>query len=472
MELISTIIAFLVALGGLVAIHEWGHFWMARRFDIRVLRFSIGFGNPLWRRKGADGTDYWLSVIPLGGYVKLLDAREQAVAEADMPYEFSSRPVHQRLLVFLAGPCINLVFAWLLYWLLFMHGTQTLVPKIGLVIPESIAAQVDLPEEAEIIAVGDQITPDWEAVNLALAGYIGLSTQIPVRVLLSDSGGENPREQSYQIPVKRFMSSQSGQSPVESLGILPAFPDVPAIIGRVLPEGAASRAGLQSGDRVQSVDGQGIRGWQHWVQWIRTHPDIEVEVVFERNGQWQTTELRPDTILDNSKRSVGRVGAELAQSMRDELVMIAQDSAAKANNTDWYRTHHYGPVSAAFKALRSLSDRIVLTLQTLKKMLLGVMSLDNLSGPLTIAQVAGDSARYGAETFFQFVAYLSLSLGVLNLLPIPVLDGGHILFAGIEWLRGKPLSERIQQISLSAGAAMLVLVMGIALYNDLTRLVL
>lgn len=451
LELIRTVLSFLLALGILVTIHEYGHFWMARYFGIRVLRFSIGFGNPLLKWRDRRGTDYWVATIPLGGYVKLLDERDGPVPEAMKSEEFSHRPVKQRLAVYFAGPAINLIFAFLLYWMLFASGVSVLIPRVGDVPDNSPAAMAGFERGHEILSVDGKHTVSWEDVSFALVDRLGDTGKILFEV---KSPGQSVPEK-IQVPIERFLSdAPRDTSPLDQLGLAVFVPKLPAHIGDVLADSPAARAGLQAGDRVVSVEGEPIADWSSWVKVIRENPEKSLSVVIQRQGHTVTLDIIPEAQKGPNGAVFGRIGAGAVTSTEDDLV----------------RQVRFNPFVAGVQALHKTWDRIAMTLATLGKMVVGRVSVENLSGPITIAQVAADTAQFGFEPFVNFLAYLSISLGILNLLPIPVLDGGHILFGVYEWLRGQPLSEKVQQAGLGFGLSILVVFMAVAFYNDLMRI--
>lgn len=451
LELIRTVLSFLLALGILVTIHEYGHFWMARFFGIRVLRFSIGFGNPLFKWRDRRGTDYWIATIPLGGYVKLLDNREGPVPEAMKSEEFSHRPVKQRLAVYFAGPAINLVFAFLLYWMLFATGVSVLIPRVGDVPDNSPAAMAGFERGQEIISVDGKHTVSWEDVSFALVDRLGDSGKIVFEVKAPD----NTATQKIQVSIDRFLSdAPRDTSPLDQLGLAVYVPKLPAHIGEVLSDTPAERAGFKAGDRVLAVEGQAIADWSSWVKVIRENPEKPLAVDIQRDGQALTLTVTPEAQAGQGDVVFGRIGA----------------GAVKTGQEDQVRQVRFNPLVSAAQALHKTWDRITMTLTTLGKMVVGRVSVENLSGPITIAQVAADTAQFGFEPFVNFLAYLSISLGILNLLPIPVLDGGHIVFGLYEWVRGQPLSEKVQQAGLGFGLSILVLFMAVAFYNDLMRI--
>ncbi len=451
-ELLKTILSFIVALGVLVTIHEFGHFWVARLIKVKVLRFSVGFGKPLisWRDK--QETEYCIASLPLGGYVKLLDAREAEVPAALQQEEFSQRPVHQRIAVYAAGPFINLAFAGLLYWLLFLSGITTLIPKVGHLESDTPAYQADFIYGEEIISVDNKPTNSWEAINFALVSRLGDSGEILFETRPPDTNQTFIR----RIPIQNFMhNALRDTSPLNYLGLHTYMPDITATIGEVLPNSPAQEAGLQKGDLVTRANEEAITSWRAWVNVVRAHPAQTLSIEVQRQTQTITLTITPETIDGPQGKPIGRIGAAALEMMSTEGM---------------YRKINYGILESAWQASAKTLERIEVTLSTLGKMIIGKVSVENLSGPITIAQIAADTASYGLEPFLNFLAYLSISLGVLNLLPIPVLDGGHILFGLFEWLRGKPLSEKAQTISLSLGLGILSMLMAIAFYNDLARL--
>jgi len=451
MALLQTLLATLVALGVLVTIHEWGHFWVARRCGVKVLRFSVGFGRPIWMRTGRDGTEYAVAAIPLGGYVRMLDEREGEVPESLRDQAFNNKSVYQRIAIVAAGPLVNLIFAVFAYACLFLSGVNVVVPVIGQIVPGSPAAQASLPVEQEVLAVDGHQVQSWNEVNLRLASRVGESGDIEITV------GEPARglARTYTLPINQWDVDLERESPLMAVGIEPWRPDVPPVIGQVLPEGAAAAAGLQPGDRILSVNGRPVDEWMALVAMIQAAPEQTLEIWIERAGREQRLQLTPARRELPDGAVQGYVGAgpepfELPAEMQRSL--------------------SYGPVGALMAGVEKTGQMIGLTLESIGKMIAGVISVKNLSGPITIAKVAGTSAASGLESFVSFLAYLSVSLGVLNLLPIPMLDGGHLLYYAVELVRGRPVSEQVQMLGLRIGMALLFSLMALAIVNDLARL--
>ncbi len=451
MELLQTLLATLVALGVLVTIHEWGHFWVARRCGVKVLRFSVGFGKPLWMRTAADGTEYAIAAIPLGGYVRMLDEREGEVPESLRDQAFNNKPVLQRIAIVAAGPLVNLIFAVFAYWFLFMSGINAVVPVVGGITPDSPAARAGVESGYEVLEVDGHAVRSWSEVNLRLAARVGESGAIELLMGQPQRGYAH----SYQVPIKDWRVDLERQSPLAALGLEPWRPDFPAVIGQLLPEGAAARDGLQVGDRVLTVDAEPVTDWLHLVQLIQQSPGRTLQLVVERQGRNRELSLTPGSRTLEDGSSQGYIGAGVApvdvpESMR--------------------RTLSYGPIDALVNGIHKTGQMIGLTLDSIGKMIAGVISVKNLSGPITIAKVAGTSAASGLESFISFLAYLSISLGVLNLLPIPMLDGGHLLYYVVELVRGRPVSEQVQMLGLRIGMALLFSLMALAIINDIARL--
>jgi regulator of sigma E protease len=444
------LVGTLIALGVLVTFHEYGHFWVARRCGVKVLRFSVGFGTPLLRWHDRQGTEFVIAAIPLGGYVKMLDEREGDVPPALLEQSFNRKSVRQRIAIVAAGPLANFLLALLFFWFVAMLGSQQVRPVIGAVQEGSLAAAAGLQAGQEIVAVNGEPTSGWAAVNLQLVRRLGESGGLDVRVLEPGSTAESPK----QLQLDNWLRGVDEPDPIGSLGIRPWRPALEPVLAELDPRGPAQAAGLQAGDRLLALDEQPLADWQELVDRVRALPGETVTLRIERAGQTQDVELTLAARGEGEARS-GYLGAGVA-------------------GVEWppemLREVRYGPLEGVAEGLRQTWAMSLLTLDSLKKMLFGELSVKNLSGPITIAKVAGASAESGLGDFLKFLAYLSISLGVLNLLPIPVLDGGHLLFYLVEWVRGRPLSERVQGWGMQIGISLVIGVMLLALVNDLSRL--
>ncbi|MCU1729887.1 sigma E protease regulator RseP [Pseudomonas sp. 7P_10.2_Bac1] len=450
MSALYMIVGTLVALGVLVTFHEFGHFWVARRCGVKVLRFSVGFGTPLFRWHDRQGTEFVVAAIPLGGYVKMLDEREGDVPVDQLDQSFNRKTVGQRIAIVAAGPIANFMLAIAFFWVLAMMGSQQVRPVIGAVESGSLAAKAGLVAGQEIVSIDGKQTVGWSNVNLQLVRRLGESGSIQVAV----RGPDSDVETSHQLVLHDWLKGADEPDPIKSLGIRPWRPELPAVLAELDPKGPAQAAGLKTGDTLLSMNGQPIKDWQQVVDWVRLRPAARVELSVERDG----VALQVPVVL----------------AARGEGDSATGYLGAGVKGVDWppamIREVSYGPFAAIGEGVKRTWTMSVLTLDSLKKMLFGELSVKNLSGPITIAKVAGASAQSGVADFLNFLAYLSISLGVLNLLPIPVLDGGHLLFYLIEWARGRPLSDRVQGWGMQIGISLVVGVMLLALVNDLGRL--
>jgi len=450
MSALYMIVGTLVALGVLVTFHEFGHFWVARRCGVKVLRFSVGFGTPLLRWHDRKGTEFVIAAIPLGGYVKMLDEREGEVPAHQLDQSFNRKTVGQRIAIVAAGPIANFMLAMVFFWVLAMMGSQQVRPVIGAVESGSLAAQAGLVAGQEIVAIDGEATTGWSGVNLQLVRRLGETGSI--QVLVREPGSSS--EASHQLVLKDWLKGADEPDPITSLGIRPWRPELPAVLAEFDSKGPAQAAGLKSGDKLLAMNDQPIGDWQQVVDWVRVRPGARVVLRVEREGAVVdipvTLAVRGEGKAATGYLGAGVKGAEWPPAMVREV--------------------SFGPIAAIGEGARRTWTMSVLTLDSLKKMLFGELSVKNLSGPITIAKVAGASAQSGVADFLNFLAYLSISLGVLNLLPIPVLDGGHLLFYLIEWVRGRPLSDRVQGWGMQIGISLVVGVMLLALVNDLGRL--
>lgn len=451
MELLQTVLITLLTLGILVTIHEYGHFWVARRCGITVLRFSVGFGQKLFSWTDKQGTEYVIAAIPLGGYVKMLDEREGNVPEDQLQNAFNRKPVQHRLATVAAGPLANFVLAIAVYWVVFAGGISGVAPIVGAVKEDSLAAQAGLQVGQEIVAVDGEVTPTWEALHLRLLSRIGESGAITFSVKYPDSDTvyDNKAE------LYEWLSGDEAVDLVGGLGIELYVPDILAVVDQVMADSPAASAGLQSGDQVIEADGVAIADWAAWVDYVRQRPDQTMDIRFIRDAQTLSTELTPARKLDEDNQPYGQVGV---------TVLVPEWPDAMQ------RSFSYGFFGSAGQAVKRTWDMSVFTLESIKKMIMGLISTKNLSGPITIAKVASASAKSGLESYLGFLALLSISLAVLNLLPIPVLDGGHIMYGLIELLTGREVPDKIQIIGYQMGLFLVVGVMILALYNDIARL--
>ncbi len=450
MSALYMIVGTLIALGVLVTFHEFGHFWVARRCGVKVLRFSVGFGMPLLRWHDKYGTEFVIAAIPLGGYVKMLDEREGAVPADQLEQSFNRKSVRQRIAIVAAGPIANFLLALVFFWVLAMLGSEQVRPVVGAVEAGSIAAKAGLSAGEEIVAIDGEPTSGWAAVNLQLVRRLGESGSVQLLVRAPGATADTARE----LLLDQWLKGADEPDPIRSLGIRPWRPALAPVLAELDPKGPAQAAGLKTGDRLVALDGETVGDWQQVVDWVRGRPDGKVVLQVERDG--------------------AHIDVPLTLGSRGEGKAASGYLGAGVKGVEWppemLREVSFGPLEAIGEGARRTWTMSVLTLDSLKKMLFGELSVKNLSGPITIAKVAGASAQSGVADFLNFLAYLSISLGVLNLLPIPVLDGGHLLFYLIEWARGRPLSDRVQGWGVQIGISLVVGVMLLALVNDLGRL--
>jgi regulator of sigma E protease len=453
LSLLVTVLAFVVAICLLVTVHEFGHYWVARRLGFKVLRFSVGFGKALWTRVGGvDRTEYVIAAVPLGGYVKMLDEREGPVAPQDLPRSFTRRPHWQRIVVLLAGPAFNIIFAVLLLTGMFLVSGVTLVrPLLGNIEPDSVAGRAGLAAEDEVTAIDGRPVSSQRDIVLDLLDAVSGSAPITLLVRRPDGSA---RSATLELPdaAERLRLTEPAAL-ISGLGLRFYEPPVPAVLGVVEPDGPAARAGLAAGDQVLSVNGEPVHDFRELQARVQAHPGESVLIRYRR-GQLESGVRVPTQAETVKGKSIGRIHVSppptlLPESMLRHTSLSLPAAFLRANVEAWDMT--------------ALQGRLFW------RMLIGRVSIKNLSGPLSIAEYAGDSAALGVSSFLSFLVIVSLALGFMNLLPIPILDGGQIVFQTIEWLKGSPLSERFQTISQQLGVALLVLLMGVALYNDLTR---
>lgn len=471
LDVIQSVVALIVTLSILVTIHEFGHYWVAKLCGVHVLRFSVGFGKPFYIKHGKQPvvqppahqvietrsnetlapTEFALAAIPLGGYVKMLDERDGFVADDRLHLAFNRKPVLQRIAITAAGPIANFLLAIVAYWVLFIAGVSGVAPILGELDKQSVSAQAGLSQGQEIVAVDGEPTNTWSDVNMQLFGRIGDTGDIAISI---KEFGSNDVTRQYQLPVQRWLSDQENPYPAAALGLVLNYPEIPAVIGGVVADSAAKKAGLQANDKILRFNGEAIVDWLQFVKLIQSHANQTVQLDVLRANTELSVAVTPGSI-DREGQQVGFLGASRqAIEMPEEML----------------RHVSYPFYSAWIPAVDKTWSVTMFTLESIYKMLKGAISPKNLSGPITIAQVASDSAESGLENFISFLALLSISLGVINLLPIPILDGGHLVYYLIELATRRPVPERIQMMGLQMGMFLLVGIMMLAFYNDLMRL--
>ncbi len=452
MKMLFFLAAFLVAIGILVAVHEFGHYWVAKKLGFKVLRFSIGFGKPLVMRVGkdADRTEYCIAAIPLGGYVKLLDEREGEVSPAELHRSFTRRPVLHRIAVLLAGPAMNLLFASVLYAILAMVGTEIVKPVVGQVRLDSPAAVAGLRRGDQIVRVGERSVGDTEELQIALIRQFSDDGVIPLRVRRDGS------ERSLMLRVgddRRAMTEPGKLLP--GLGFDLSTWNADTLVHEAPPGSAGARAGLRAGDRLLALDGQQVANSAEFVSMVSAAPGRDISIEVERGGE-RLRIVAPVPRVMEAGRAIGRLGITLQEGPRawpPGLVEI----------------HRSGPIDAALSGVAKTWEMSSLTVQMLWRIVTGQVSAKNISGPISIAEFAGISAYLGLTAFLAFLAIISVSLGVLNLMPVPLLDGGQVVYQVVEAVKGTPLSERAQLFGQQLGIALLVVLMSLAFYNDISR---
>ena len=447
---LSSLFYFIVAIGVLITVHEFGHFWVARRYGVKVLRFSIGFGRPLWkwRRKG-DETEYVIAAVPLGGYVQMLDEHEGQVNKDELHRAFNRKPLGSRFVIVLAGPAFNFLLAIAAYWLISVIGIPGLKPVIGAVVSDSLAAAGGFRQGDVIVAVNGKETPIWDTVILELMDKSLDKGEIDIEVLDAE---QTVRHRSLDF--RGMTIAIDREDLLDNLGIQPYRPSIPPVIDEIQQGSAAELAGFMPGDRVISADGQAIEEWEDWVLYVRERPGQRIQVEIDRGGGLVRLEIMPVPVSTETG-AIGRIGAS---------VLIPENLMAELEAVE-----KYSVLKSIKVAIVKTWDMSILTLKMLMHMVVGEISVENLSGPISIAQYAGYSASIGLVPFMGFLALISISLGVLNLLPIPMLDGGHLMYYLIELVKGSPVSEQAQMLGQRFGIAILAAVMALAFYNDLAR---
>lgn len=448
---IQTLIAFIIALGILVTIHEFGHYWVAKKVGVKILRFSVGFGKPLWRTtRGPDRTEFVIAALPLGGYVKMLGDSGEEVAPADRSRAFEEQTLLGRTLIVAAGPLANFLFAIFAYWLMYMVGVTGARPIIGSVEQDSIAYNAGLRDGYEIVAVGERPSPTWDNVFRESISAILNNSAVELRAKDLNSISQDLALNFESVSVDDISESDF----FTEIGIRPYRPVVPPRIGSVVSGEAAAAAGMREGDLIHRVDGQEIASWTEWVDLIRANPDQTLVVDVENAGVSRQVLLKPGrTKLDGEE--IGRIGAGVSF---DGVEPVPQG------------VERYGPVAAFPIAVQQTWQMVTTTLKFLHKMVAGEASVKNLSGPISIAQYAGQSAQLGLSRFLDFLGLVSVSLGVLNLLPIPLLDGGHLLFYLVEFVTRRPVPESVRLWGQQLGLVLLLGLMGLAVFNDVMRI--
>jgi regulator of sigma E protease len=451
MSLLHTIVAFIVALGLLIVVHEYGHYLIARLCGVKVLRFSVGFGRSLFtRRIGKDQTEWVVAAIPFGGYVKMLDEREGEVPEAEAHRAFNRQSVWRRFAIVVAGPVANFLFAIAVYAGLFMYGLPEARPLLGAPVAASVAEAAGIRAGDTVRAVDGEEIATWQELRWRV-----LQGALQRKTLRLEVVNEKGHLRDATLDLRAFPADDVEADALERIGLRLYRPPLEPVLGQVVAGGAAEQAGLRTGDRVHLAEGRAVATWEELVAAVQAHPGVPLRLTIERDGARQVVEVVPAAVTVRDRR-IGRIGAapQVPASHTERLMVRVQ----------------HGLGESLAKGLAKTYDIAVFSLKMLGKMLLGEVSWKHLSGPVTIADFAGQSAAMGWVSYVTFLALISISLGVLNLLPIPLLDGGHLMYYAIEIVKGRPVSERAMELGQRVGIALLLVMMAFAFYNDLNRL--
>lgn len=441
MTIIQTLLAFIVVIGILVTVHEFGHYWVARRLGVKILRFSVGFGKPLFKRNfGKDQTEFVIAAIPLGGYVKMLDENEGEVPPQDIPRAFNRQPLAKRAAIVFAGPLFNFIFAIFAYTIMYMIGVTGMAALIGEVTEQSLAEQAGFRTGYQIIAINEQPAATWQqVVQVTLNQMLNDQQQLSFTIKTQAN-----HQYNLSLNLKHFTIDDLAEGNFfDKLGIHPYRSPLPAFIGEIMPNSAAEKAGLQTGDQIIALDNQPVENWKDWATYISERPGQPIEAEIKRQQQQVQLTLIPDEVDGN-----GRMGVY----------------------APFFTTVRYDLWPAFTLGLEKTWDMSILTLRLMVKMLTLQISHQHISGPISIAQFAGQTAQLGLAVFLSFLGLVSVSLGIMNLLPIPILDGGHLLLYLIEWIKGNPVTEKTEFQLQRIGLALLLCLMGLAVFNDLVRL--
>ncbi|MDI5848356.1 sigma E protease regulator RseP [Shewanella xiamenensis] len=447
--------SFIVALGLLITAHEYGHFYVARRCGVKVERFSIGFGKAIWRKVGQDGTEYVIAMIPLGGYVKMLDERVEDVPDNLKDQAFNRKSVWQRIAIVAAGPIANFIFAIIALYFMYLIGVPSLKPVITSTTPGTAAAQIQVTEPMQVTAISGQPVRNWEEVNLALVGHIGDDSLTLSLAPLNGLQGLDTDTRTYTLDTRQWRFDPVKESPITALGLGVYRPAIEPQIALISEGSAAAKSDLKVGDTLVAINGQQYTDWQAFVDIIQHSANVPVELTVRRNGEQFAISVTPASVKNSDGKDIGVLGVSPAQAQWPENMRLQLE---------------YGPIESFAIAADKTWQLVVVSFKMIGKLFTGDVSVKNLSGPISIAQGAGNSANYGLVYFLGFLALISVNLGIINLLPLPVLDGGHLLYYFVEVITGKPVSEKVQEIGFRFGAALLLMLMSIALFNDFARL--
>lgn len=451
MDVLWAAFGFIVAIGILVTFHEFGHFWVARRLGVKVVRFSVGFGKTLWSHTSKKGTEYVLALIPLGGYVKMLDETEGRVQPKDLPHAFNRQSIWRRMLIVLAGPAFNFIFAIFAYWLIFSIGTTMVAPILGDLQPQSIAAKAGLQRGDELLSVDGHTVHDWRDVNFALVSKLGENNS----VFITYKPMNTLSTKTVELDLSDWKVNEKQPDPLGALGFTPYYPLVAAVVSKVVPNSPAAKAGIKPQDTILTIANQPVKNWEQMSSILNQYINKTIPVSVLRSGKTVKLSLKPEAIKNADGLLIARMGIESG------ILHWPKSSL---------RTIRYPFFQAGVEAVKSTIYITGLTFKMLYKMVVGQISVRSISGPIGIAQGAGISAKLGFTVYLSFLALISISLAVINLLPVPILDGGHFLYYVIELIRGKPLSQDAQMIGLRIGLVLLLGLMLLAILNDVSRL--